>query len=422
MNLASFSVQSDHELLTRFLTGLCAKSNIPLRIALWNGSRHDLGADPRVTVSLPGPAALRYFLFPSLDNLAEGYIDSHFDVLGRSQDIVAVATLLAQSSVPLRGRFARTFNPVFHNRAMDKRAIAHHYDVSNDFYAQWLDPQMVYSCAYFEGHGLALEQAQLAKMDHILQKILLKPGERLLDIGCGWGALVIRAALKFGARAVGITLSQSQYDLARQRVAEAGLTEQVEIRLMDYRDLNPCDDQFDKITSVGMFEHVGLHHLRDYFSKINGLLREGGLVLNHGITTTDPGNGAAPLGAANFIDKYVFPNGELPHISLVLKDMQSAGLEALDVECMRRHYEKTLQAWTQNFEDRSHALRGMVDEKTFRVWRIYLAGCAHAFAQNWVSLYQVLACKAGVDDRLNPTPWTRAYMYNGVKDREGEGA
>jgi cyclopropane-fatty-acyl-phospholipid synthase len=154
-----------------------------------------------------------------------------------------------------------------------------------------------------------------------------------------------------------------------------------------------------------------LNHLPAYFGKIHSLLKDGGLVLNHGITSTDAGSGATPLGAASFIEKYVFPNGELPHISLTLKDMQSAALEVLDVECLRRHYARTLGFWSDSYERQGDAIRAMVDETTFRIWRIYLAGCAHAFKQNWVSLYQVLACKAGTSEALNPTPWSRAYMY-----------
>ncbi|MGB4585035.1 MAG: cyclopropane-fatty-acyl-phospholipid synthase family protein [Rhodoferax sp.] len=397
--------------VARFLTGLQAETDIPLRLTLWNGMQHDLGPQPKVTVHLPNPAALRYFVPPSLDNLAEGYVNGHFDVLGQAADIVEAATSLAAHGVPMRGRFGRLFSALGHDRAQDARAIAHHYDVSNDFYRLWLDEAMVYSCAYFPTRTESLAAAQSAKLDHILGKLMLKADERLLDIGCGWGELALRAAQKYGARVVGVTLSKNQHALACERVAQAGLADQVEIRLQDYRDIDPGDGQFDKITSIGMFEHVGLNHLQTYFARINALLKDGGLVLNHGITSTDPGSGAAPLGAASFIEKYVFPNGELPHISLALKDMQSAGLEALDVECLRRHYARTLACWSDNYEHQQEAIRALVSETTYRVWRIYLAGCAHAFTQNWVSIYQVLACKAGSSEALNPTPWSRAYMY-----------
>ncbi|MGB4360017.1 MAG: cyclopropane-fatty-acyl-phospholipid synthase family protein [Rhodoferax sp.] len=401
----------EHHRLPHYLVGLAPVSDIPLRLSLWNGMQHDLGPQPRVTVNVLSPGALRYFVPPSLDNLAEGYVNGHFDVLGQAADIVEAAASLAAHGVPMRGRFGRLFSALRHDRGRDAHAIAHHYDVSNDFYRLWLDESMVYSCAYFPSRTESLEAAQSAKLDHILGKLMLKPGERLLDIGCGWGALAIRAAQKHGARVLGVTLSKNQHALACERVAQAGLADQIEIRLQDYRDIDPGDGQFDKITSIGMFEHVGLNHLEAYFAKIHALLKDGGLVLNHGITSTDPGSGATPLGAASFIEKYVFPNGELPHISLALKDMQSAGLEALDVECLRRHYARTLACWSDNYEQHGEAIRTLVSETTYRVWRIYLAGCSHAFAQNWVSIYQVLACKAGTSEQLNPTPWSRAYMY-----------
>ena len=398
-------------LLARLLHGLHSRSDIPLRVALWNGAIYDLGVQPKVTVHLPTPKALQFFLPPSLDNLAEGYVQGHLNVQGTARDVVEAASHLAHVKVPIKGQFGRIFSPRQHDRQKDASAIEQHYDVSNDFYSQWLDKNMVYSCAYFPEPNLTLEQAQTAKLDHILKKIMLQPGERLLDIGCGWGALAIRAAQKYGAKVVGVTLSQNQYALAKERVAEEGLTDEVDIRLEDYRDIAPYAGQFDKITSVGMFEHVGLNHLPMYFAKIRSLLRDGGLVLNHGITSTDPNSGSSPLGAGRFIEKYVFPNGEVPHISLALRSMQEAGLEALDVECLRRHYAKTLLHWSDNYESHSSILSGLVSDTTYRIWRVYLAGCAHAFAQNWVSIYQVLACKSGVLPGLNPTPWSRAYMY-----------
>ena len=400
------------EQLPAYLASLVPGAGIPLRLTFWNGFQHDMGVQPRVNVRLLSPVALKYFLPPSLDNLADGYVNGHFDVEGQAVDVVDVAARLAHLGVPMRGRFGRLLGALRHDKVKDARAIEHHYDVSNDFYRLWLDDAMVYSCGYFPTRTESLEQAQNAKLDHVLCKLMVKPGERLLDIGCGWGGLAMRAAQKYGAHVVGITLSKKQYALASERVAQAGLASQVEIRLQDYRDLEASGGKFDKISSIGMFEHVGLNHLEAYFSKINSLLRDGGMALNHGITSTDPGSGATPLGAANFISKYVFPNGELPHISLALKCMQVAGLEALDMECLRRHYARTLGYWSENYERQGETIRAMVDETTYRVWRIYLAGCAHAFSQNWVSIYQVLACKAGTSEQLNPTPWSRAYMYS----------
>ena len=401
----------EHRRIPHALAALIPASDIPLRLKLWNGFQHDLGPQPKVTVSILSPGALRYFAPPSLDKLAEGYVNGHFDVQGQAADIVDTAARLAQLGAPMQGGFGRLVKALSHDRVKDAHAIAHHYDVSNNFYRLWPDEAMVYSCAYFPTRTESLNEAQNAKLDHVLGKLMLRPGERLLDIGCGWGGVALRAAQKHGANVVGITLSKNQHALASERVARAGLAHQVEIRLQDYRDMAARDGQFDKITSIGMFEHVGLNHLEAYFVKIHALLKDGDLVLNHGITSTDPGSGSAPLGAAKFIEKYVFPNGELPHISLALKDMPSAGLEALDVECLRRHYARTLALWSENYEHQQDAIRAMVNETTYRVWRIYLAGCAHAFAQNWVSIYQALACKAGTSDQLNPTLWSRAYMY-----------
>ncbi len=390
-----------------YLGTLGSRSQLPLRVALWNGESLSLGPTPKVTIRLPDRAAFKFFVPPSLGNLARGYVTGRFDVDGRIDDIIEAAAGLAHAGLASAGRLRRALRGALHSRERDARAIAHHYDVSNDFYRLWLDPQMVYSCAYFRSADASLEAAQTAKLDHIFAKIMLKPGDRLLDIGCGWGALAIRAAGRYGARVLGVTLSQNQFELARERVRTAGLEEHVEIALMDYRDVS---GNFDKITSVGMFEHVGLANLESYFGKIASLLVDGGLALNHGITSTDPDSAESPYDAGEFIDEFVFPQGELPHIGLVLSRMQAAGLEALDVESLRRHYARTLALWAANYEARAAEVRSMVDETTYRVWRIYLAGCAHAFARNWVSIHQVLACKAGPAG-LNPTPLTRDYMY-----------
>jgi len=265
---------------------------------------------------------------------------------------------------------------------------------------------MVYSCAYFENGDETLEEAQLKKIDHILTKVQLQPGQRLLDIGCGWGALVIRAAEKFGARCTGITLSQRQFKLASERVRQAGLQDRVEIRLQDYRDVQGT---FDRITSVGMFEHVGLKHLEGYFACIHGLLADEGWVLNHGITSTDFNDGETALGGGRFIDRYVFPQGELPHIATVLRTLQAGGLEALDVESLRRHYARTTGLWSQAFEAGGERLRDMVGERRWRIWRVYLAGCQWAFENDEISLYQVLCRKSGRPAR--GLPWSRRWMY-----------
>ena len=211
-----------------------------------------------------------------------------------------------------------------------------------------------------------------------------------------------------GARCVGITLSQQQFEEASRRVQVAGLQDRCEIRLQDYRDVT---EEFDKITSVGMFEHVGLNHLRDYFRKIYALLPDGGIALNHGITSTDPDSEESPYGGGDFIHRYVFPNGELPHIGLLLKEMSAAGLETADVENLRRHYARTLEHWTDRFENNAAQLRRIAGDKRYRVWRAYLAGCAYGFANQWISLYQIVACKADKQSAY-ALPMTRDYMYS----------
>lgn len=403
--------------------GALEQLTLPLRIELWNGEHTDLSPDPpRVTIRLPGPAALRYLHSPSLYSLGRAYVEGAIDVIGRAADIIDVGNALAawgaanadRPGGPLKGlrellrrRLRRPQHPTTpHTRERDREAIRYHYDVSNAFYAAWLDPGMVYSCAYFERGDEDLATAQTRKIDHILKKIDLRPGQTLLDVGCGWGALVLRAAGRFGARCVGVTLSENQARLARERVERAGLQDRVEIRLQDYRDVG---GQFERITSVGMFEHVGVQHLKDYFARVAGLLAPGGVAMNHGITTTDADNGATPYGGGQFIDEYVFPQGELAHLGTVVRAMQEGGLEVRDVENLRRHYAHTCALWTDNFENNAAHIRTLTDPKRFRIWHVYLAGCAYAFAHDRISLYQIVCGKAGSD--VAQLPWSRKYMY-----------
>lgn len=384
------------------------RSALPLRLELWNGQKLDFAQhlQPQVTVRVPHASSLSYLLTPSLYNLGKAYVEGKIEVEGRASEIISIGNALAKHSLKPEGRFARAVRSIHHTRKKDEEAIQYHYDVSNAFYRLWLDENMVYSCAYFENGDEDLASAQLKKIDHILNKIQVRPGDRLLDIGCGWGALVMRAAEKYGAKCVGVTLSKNQFELATEKVARAGLSDRVEIRLEDYRDVS---GSFDRITSVGMFEHVGAKHLSAYFGKIRSLLTDDGIAMNHGITTTDPENGETAYGGGEFIDRYVFPHGELEHISTVLKAMQEGGLEVFDVENLRRHYARTCGIWADNFEMNADRIKREVDARRFRIWRVYLAGCAYAFAQDWVSLYQVVCMKSGRD--ASAMPLSRRYMY-----------
>ncbi|HKW38151.1 MAG TPA: cyclopropane-fatty-acyl-phospholipid synthase family protein [Burkholderiales bacterium] len=392
--------------IERLVSKLRKSASIPLRLELWNGRTFDLAGEPTVKIGVTSPSALRFLISPDLMRLGYAYVEGYLRVEGPILDVFRAAEALARGAAS-RGRrgLYRAFR---HTKRGDRDAIQYHYDVSNDFYALWLDRNLVYSCAYFRGESDSLELAQEQKLDHILGKLMVRPGERFLDIGCGWGALILRAAKKYGARATGVTLSRNQFEFASKRIREEGLEGRCEVRLQDYRDI-PGEGVYDKIASVGMFEHVGLKHLKGYFATVRSLLADGGLVLNHGITATDPDSSWVGLGAGEFINRYVFPHGELPHLSLVLREMARAGLEAADVESLRRHYARTCLEWARRLEENRERAISAAGDKRYRIWQIYLAGCAHGFANEWMNIYQVLARKEGAAS--NPLPLTRDYMY-----------
>jgi cyclopropane-fatty-acyl-phospholipid synthase len=397
--------------LARIADRLKSQDPIPLRLKLWNGRTFDLGPEPRVSVAFPRPSALRYFVWPDLAKLGEAYVEGRILVEGSLKDVFDVGVLYARK-VARASKLAGIRRVVSHSRARDKKAIQYHYDVSNDFYSLFLDRNMVYSCAYFRTEADSLEQAQEQKLDHILNKLQVKPGDSLLDIGCGWGALILRAVKQYGAIATGITLSKNQYEHVRQRIRDEGLEDRCKVRLQDYRDV-PDEEQYDKIASIGMFEHVGFKNLRLYFAKIHRLLKDGGLALNHGITAVDPEGRGVGLGAGEFIGRYVFPHGELPPISMVLAEMGRAGLDPTDVESLRQHYALTTGIWASRLEQQRERAIEIVGDIRYRIWSIYLQGCAFGFEQGWMTIYQVLACKEGGPE-LNPLPLTREYMYAGA--------
>jgi cyclopropane-fatty-acyl-phospholipid synthase len=343
-------------------------------------------------------------------------IKDHLDALQmpRAEKLLAALTalrlrMLNAAAHPSERSLALSDAPRIkaHSKIENRDAIHFHYDVSNEFYALWLDRAMVYSCAYFENPAVDLDGAQQAKLEHICRKLALRPGEKFLDIGCGWGALVIHAARHYGVRAHGVTLSAQQLSVARERIEKAGLSANVSVELMDYRDL-PGESSYDKIASVGMFEHVGLKNLPVYFATVHRLLKPRGLFLNHGITHDT--EGWQPNLSTEFINRYVFPDGQLDTISNVQRVMEHAKFEIADVEALRQHYALTLRHWVARLEgNRAQALQ-YVNEATYRVWRLYMSACALQFESGEIGIYHVLASKRtpGVPD----LPLTRRHLYH----------
>lgn len=343
-------------------------------------------------------------------------IKDHLDVLQmpRGEKLLAAVTALRLRMLNAAARHSgRLFGPSdaprikAHSKAENREAIHFHYDVSNDFYALWLDRAMVYSCAYFDAPDMDLDAAQQAKLEHICRKLSLKSGETFLDIGCGWGALVIHAARHYGVHAHGVTLSPQQLKVARERIASEGLEGRISVELLDYRDL-PGEAMYDKVASVGMFEHVGLKNLPVYFATVHRLLKPRGLFLNHGITHDSEGWERSV--STEFINRYVFPDGQLDTISNVQRVMEHAKFEIADVEGLRPHYAMTLRHWVARLEaNRALALK-YVNEATYRVWRLYMAACALQFESGEIGIYQVLAAKRAVG---NPElPLTRRHLYH----------
>jgi len=385
---------------------------LPVNVEFWTGKRVSLGDFPKVKLVLRRPAALKALARPGLGKIGRAYVEGDIDIDCDIHDLVEfAASLCGPQQVDLKKRDSDDWKWWWHTRLFDRRAINYHYDVSNEFFALWLDRQRVYSCAYFRKPDDSLELAQQQKMDHICRKLNLQRGERLLDIGCGWGALIFRAAEQYGAHATGITLSEQQFAHVQEEIRARNLADRCEVRLLDYRDV-PEDLPFDKITSVGMFEHVGKKKLAGYFAKIYRLLKPGGLVMNHGLTSAGLHSGGLSPDVADFIEHYVFPGGEIPHLSKEIELMAQENLECLDVECLRPHYAKTLWHWVERLDAHRDEARALVGEKKYRTWRIYMAGYALAFQRGWVSVNQVLAGRPLRDGSLS-TPLTREHVYCG---------
>jgi len=403
----------------------------PAALVLPGGRR--IGSEAaRTTVHLNDMRSLAHVAAGQVGRLAEDYVEGRVEIDGSMRDLMASAAGLVgddptqgTQSGPWRwwrglirgSRIGSRQARQRHSAEADARQVQFHYDVSDDFYALWLDPRRVYSCAYYAQPQMTLASAQEAKLDHICRKLMLREGERFLDIGAGWGGLLLWAAERYGVRATGITLSRNQHAYVNRLIEERGLGDRVQMLLLDYRDL-PDDQPFDKIASIGMFEHVGAAMLPTYFGKLYRLLKPGGLLMNHGITAAGTRNAQLGAGIGDFIERYIFPGGELLHISHVLRDMADSQLEPLDVENLRPHYARTLWAWSDGLESQLGHAREITADKVVRAYRLYLAGCAMSFEQGWISLQQILAARPSGVVAEGPMrgaqstfPFQRGYMY-----------
>jgi cyclopropane-fatty-acyl-phospholipid synthase len=418
------------EALVRKIESQLSGLPVPVAVQLPAGKR--VGpSSAAVTLSFKDWSSLATMARGQIGRMAEDFVESRVQLEGRMRDLMAVAARLLPGA-PVSSdtdwwtqMLRRAKSLASHSPHKDAQQIQFHYDVSDDFYALWLDPRRVYSCAYFREAGMSLAQAQEAKLDHICRKLMLKPGDRFLDIGAGWGGLLMWAAENYGVDATGITLSKNQHAHVQRLIEDKGLKGRVRMELRDYRELDESEG-FDKIASVGMFEHVGVVNIPTYFRKIYRLLKPGGVVMNHGITTGNLHPGPLGAGMGEFIEKYIFPGGELLHVSQVLRDLAISGLEMVDVENLRPHYARTLWAWSDALEARLEEAQRVLAEtgnapdaaKVLRAYRLYLAGCAMTFEQGWIALHQVLATRPDGDMHTGALrggqslyPFNREYMY-----------
>lgn len=420
----------------------------PFDVRWWAGAvDRGLAAPAPFTFVVARPGALRRMLLPPSElAIVEAYLDGDVDIEGDMEAAAAIGDIIAEHlrrpraivallrellALPTRDSSsgdgatpARSWRagPVVeragrrHEPARDAAAVRYHYDVGNDFYSLWLDRRMVYSCAYFRTPDDSLEQAQLAKLDHVCRKLRLRPGQRFLDVGCGWGALVIHAAATYGVDAVGITLSRRQAELARQRIAAAGLGNRCRVEVRDYRA--PLDGApFDRIASVGMVEHVGRERLPGYFAALHRALAPGGLLLNHGIVSLGAARPATLRERTEhrlwrrgaFVDQYVFPDGELAPLHAVIAAAEGAGFETRDMESLREHYVRTLRLWTAGLAARLDEARRVTDERTVRIWRLYMAASAQGFASGRLNVVQTLLARPRDGDA--GLPLTREDLY-----------
>lgn len=398
------SQQAQQQLLSLF-----AASNKHFAARLWDGSEMHCGDPPDFTLVFPDQDAFMDLMrAQDPGRFAEAYVEGRFDVEGDMEAVLDLAAFLRrahQDDTPAPSSPPATPAP-HHTPAEDAENVRAHYDLSNDFFRLFLDDKMVYSSAYFARPEESVELAQDRKLDLICRKLGLSPGDRLLDVGCGWGALTIFAARNYGVQALGITLSREQAGEARRRAAAAGLDKSVTIEERDYRNL--AGESFDKIASVGMIEHVGIDHYAEYFTALYRALRPGGLLMNQGITST-----RMPVHrtGGDFIRRYVFPGSELGDLSTTLARAEDAGFEILDVQSLRRHYALTLRQWARRFAAKRAEARRLVPERVVRTWELYLPGCAQVFEEGIVSTYQIVAAKP--DDGRSAVPLSRERWLAG---------
>jgi len=412
-----------------FLNEVFGAARVPtVGVRLWDGSLWPDAAPRPVTLVLNHPGALRAMFSGGTERaVAEAYLYNDVDIEGDIVQIFVLADGLVKvtngwgNRINAAGKLLRLPKPErahpdgrrpadlhgkVHSIDRDRQAVTYHYDVSNDFYQLFLDKRMVYSCAYFRTPELSLEDAQSAKLEHICRKLRLQPGQRLLDVGCGWGGLTMYAAEHYGVDALGITLSRPQAELANQRIQAAGLQSRCRVEVLDYRQLDESRP-YDALVSVGMFEHVGAALLPVYFKKAVTLLKPGGVFLNHGIARR---LNDGPDKPGSFSDTYVFPDGELEPISESLRAAEEANLEVRDVESLREHYALTLHNWVSRLEAHHQDALQFVDEVTYRVWRLYMAGSEHGFTTGRLNVYQSLLVKPTAEG-TSGMPFTRADLY-----------
>lgn len=378
--------------------------DIPVMVTYWDNSSTVYGEGlPKVKIKFNKKLDLNAVRKMPTLVLAEAYMHEEIEIEGSIQALITAAYHKKDSFLTDQSAFTKILGKMVHshNATASKADIHQHYDIGNDFYNKWLDETMTYSAAYWPDENMTLKDAQIAKVHHILDKLHSHAGQTLLDIGCGWGTLIITAAQEYGLNAVGVTLSEEQYAFVTNQINELGLTDRVQVQLIDYRELK--DQTFDLITSVGMFEHVGKENLGLYFAKVAEYLKPTGRALVHGITGQHVGAGVDP-----FIQKYIFPGGYIPNVAENVQHIMDARLQIDDLEPLRRHYQKTLEQWSINYSAVFAETEQAYGRPFARAWDLYLQGCAASFESGNIDVIQYLLTKSPSGSGL---PMSRAYMY-----------